>query len=95
MKDPERAEDVRLAQTLALPEAEGLEEVARVLAATDLIFSDIVKVLRASAKACHTAANQGGRAVVAAILDVPPRSDLDAKIAQAVADLICPLPQRH
>ena len=95
MKDPEKPEDVRLAQTLALPEAEGLEGVARVLATTDLVSADIVRVLRASAEACHKAASEGGRAVVATILDVPAKSDLDAKIAQAVADLICPLPHRH
>lgn len=52
-------------------------------------------MLAASVRACHAAANEGGRAVVRATLDLPLRSDLDAKIAMAIADLLHPLVQRH
>ena len=85
----------RLGAIQALPEAAGLDELVLLLAGTDLALSDVSKVLAAAVRACHAAANEGGRAIVRATLDLPFRSDLDARIAMAVADLLHPLAQRH
>lgn len=96
MSDPQGADlAARLTAITALPEADGLDELAQILAGTDLVLSDVAKVLGAVVRACHAAANEGGRAVVRATLDLPFRSDLDAKIAMAIADLLHPLAQRH